>query len=96
MNHRPSCESLFTSAADIVPVCIPDDPSVCDLIDVMAGTCFEARNVATGARLFEQMINGGDTFHRVRSGPYSQDQVNRLRGRLKQNKISSLVIKLKN
>ena len=52
--------------------------------------------VGIEAEIQRVRINGGDTFHRVRSGPYSQDQVNRLRGRLKQNKISSLVIKLKN
>ncbi|MES9873227.1 MAG: SPOR domain-containing protein [Candidatus Sedimenticola sp. 6PFRAG7] len=40
-------------------------------------------------------INGTDTFHRVRSGPYGRDQVNTLRARLKANKINSLVIKLK-
>ncbi|MCP4995929.1 MAG: SPOR domain-containing protein, partial [Gammaproteobacteria bacterium] len=38
-------------------------------------------------------IKGGDVFHRVRSGPYDRVQVNRLRNKLKQNKISSLVIK---
>lgn len=52
--------------------------------------------VGIEAEIQRVRINGGDTFHRVRSGPYSQEQVNRLRGRLKQNKISSLVIKLKN
>ncbi len=38
-------------------------------------------------------IKGGDVYHRVRSGPYDRVQVNRLRNKLKQNKISSLVIK---
>lgn len=40
-------------------------------------------------------INGGDIYHRVRSGPYAREQVNALRARLKANKINSLVIKLK-
>ncbi len=40
-------------------------------------------------------INGGDIYHRVRSGPYTREQVNSLRARLKANKINSLVIKLK-
>ena len=62
MIQHHCCESLFASAADIVPTGIPDAPSVCDLIDVMAGTCFEARNVAAGARLFERMVNDGDTL----------------------------------
>jgi cell division protein FtsN len=51
--------------------------------------------VGIEAEIQRVRINGGDTFHRVRSGPYERDQVNRLRGRLKQNKINSLVIKLK-
>lgn len=38
-------------------------------------------------------IKGGDVFHRVRSGPYDRVQVNALRAKLKQKKISSLVIK---
>lgn len=37
----------------------------------------------------------GETFHRVRSGPYERGQVNKLRTRLKQNKVSSLIVKLK-
>ncbi|MCP3871473.1 MAG: hypothetical protein GY703_25885 [Gammaproteobacteria bacterium] len=40
-------------------------------------------------------INGGDTFHRVRSGPHSEARINALRARLKQNNISSLVIRMK-
>ena len=41
-------------------------------------------------------INNQDVFHRVRSGPYhSSQQVNRLRARLRQNKINTLLIKLK-
>lgn len=51
--------------------------------------------VGIEAEIQKVRINGGETFHRVRSGPYGRDQVNQLRGRLKQNKISSLVIKLK-
>lgn len=38
-------------------------------------------------------IKGGDVFHRVRSGPYDRVTVNSLRAKLKQKKISSLVIK---
>lgn len=40
-------------------------------------------------------IDGGAIFHRVRSGPYDERRVNALRSRLKQNKINSLVIRLK-
>lgn len=38
-------------------------------------------------------IRGGEVFHRVRSGPYGRAQVNSLRAKLKEKKISSLVIK---
>lgn len=38
-------------------------------------------------------IKGGDVYHRVRSGPYDRAQLNSLRAKLKQKKISSLVIK---
>ncbi|MCG8427971.1 MAG: SPOR domain-containing protein [Chromatiales bacterium] len=47
------------------------------------------------AEIQKVTINSGEVFHRVRSGPYSRDQVNKLRAKLKENKISSLVIKLK-
>jgi cell division protein FtsN len=40
-------------------------------------------------------LDGGEVFHRVRSGPYTSGQVNALRARLSQNNISSLIIKLK-
>ncbi len=49
--------------------------------------------VGIQAEIQRVMIKGGDVFHRVRSGPYDRVQVNRLRNKLKQNKISSLVIK---
>ncbi len=51
--------------------------------------------VGIRAEIQKVRISSGETFHRVRSGPYSRDKVNRLRGKLKQNQISSLVIKLK-
>lgn len=51
--------------------------------------------VGIRAEIQKVRIGSGETFHRVRSGPYSRDKVNRLRAKLKQNRISSLVIKLK-
>ena len=51
--------------------------------------------VGIRAEIQKVRINSKDTFHRVRAGPYSRDKVNLLRARLKQNNISSLVIKLK-
>ncbi len=49
--------------------------------------------VGIQAEIQRVIIKGGDVYHRVRSGPYDRVQVNRLRNKLKQNKISSLVIK---
>lgn len=51
--------------------------------------------VGIEAEIQKFTLDGGEVFHRVRSGPYTSGQVNTLRGRLSQNHISSLVIKLK-
>ncbi len=51
--------------------------------------------VGLSAEIQKFNLDGGGTFHRVRSGPYTRGQVNKLRAKLKQNKINSLVIKLK-
>lgn len=48
------------------------------------------------AEIQKVSINNKDTYHRVRSGPYSsQTQLNRMRNLAKENNISTLVIKLK-
>jgi cell division protein FtsN len=48
------------------------------------------------AHIQKVSINNRDTYHRVRSGPYQgQSELNRVRKLAKQNKISTLVIKLK-
>ena len=49
--------------------------------------------VGIQAEIQKVSIKDGDIYHRVRSGPYDRVQVNRLRAKLRQNKISSLVIK---
>ncbi len=51
--------------------------------------------VGIEAEIQRFVLEGGEVFHRVRSGPYTSGQVNSLRSRLAQNKINSLVIKLK-
>ncbi len=51
--------------------------------------------VGIRAEIQKVRIANGETFHRVRSGPYDRDKVNRLRAKLKQNRINSLVIKLR-
>lgn len=49
------------------------------------------------AEIQKVSINNKDTYHRVRSGPYtSQSQLNRARKLAKENSISTLLIKLKN
>lgn len=49
--------------------------------------------VGIQAEIQRVSIKDGDIYHRVRSGPYDRVEVNRLRGKLQQNKINSLVIK---
>jgi cell division protein FtsN len=51
--------------------------------------------VGIQAEIQKVRVSGSGTFHRVRSGPYTQKKVNQLRSRLKQHRIDSLVIKLK-
>jgi len=51
--------------------------------------------VGIQAEIQKVRIGAGDTFHRVRAGPYSRSKANTLRARLQQNSINSLIIKLK-
>ncbi|MGD2083428.1 MAG: SPOR domain-containing protein [Chromatiales bacterium] len=46
------------------------------------------------AKIQRVSIDDKDTFHRVRSGPYSRPQANALHARLKSNSIPSLIIKV--
>jgi cell division protein FtsN len=46
------------------------------------------------AKIQRVSIDDKDSFHRVRSGPYSRPQANALHARLKSNDIPSLVIKV--
>ncbi|RJQ76835.1 MAG: deoxyhypusine synthase [Desulfobacteraceae bacterium] len=55
-------KSLFKDAPDIIPERIKKGLSVPELIELMGGTCFEARNVRRAARLFARMIDQGDTI----------------------------------
>lgn len=57
MKHRDK----FTNAPDIVPA-FPESFSYKSLMDYYGKTCFEARNVADGAYLYENMIKKGDTI----------------------------------
>ena len=51
--------------------------------------------VGIQAEIQKVSIKGGDIYYRVRSGPYDKAQVNSLRAKLKEKKISSLIIKYK-
>ncbi len=54
--------SLFESSPDILPKRLKRGLSLPELIDIMGGTCFEARNVCRAARLLKIMIEQGDTL----------------------------------
>lgn len=51
--------------------------------------------VGIQAEIQKVTIDGGQLFHRVRSGPYTIDKGRELRSRLTENGINSLMIKLK-
>lgn len=51
--------------------------------------------VGIQAEIQKVKIDTGELFHRVRAGPYSPDKVKVLSARLKENRINSLMIKLK-
>ena len=61
MSHCKKHASIFKNAPDIVPALISGTTTVTQLIDLMGGTCFEARNLFRAARLFKGMIQEGDT-----------------------------------
>ena len=54
--------SLFKDAPDIQPQKLTADMGVSDLIRVMGGTCFEARNIHRAAELYRRMVDQGDTI----------------------------------
>lgn len=51
--------------------------------------------VGIEAEIQRVTVNGGEVFHRVRSGPYGREEASELRARLKSNNVNSLLIKLK-
>ncbi len=54
--------SVFENAPDIVPPRLSNRMTVSELVEAMGQTCFEARNLARGAQLFQRMIHGGDVI----------------------------------
>lgn len=59
MHHHTS---LFHDAPDITPEPLRPGMSVAQVLQLMGGTSFEARNVYRGARLFKNMVQDGDTI----------------------------------
>ena len=55
-------DSFFKDAPDLLPQEIEPGMSIPDLIKTMGKTSFEARNLWQGARLFQQMVDDGDTI----------------------------------
>jgi deoxyhypusine synthase len=54
--------SFFKDAPDIIPVSLSKNMTISDLVHALGQTSFEARNVYRGARLFRNMITGGDVI----------------------------------
>ena len=54
--------SLFQHAPDIVPKGLKSGMNISQLLELMGSTSFEARHVWRGARLFQRMIDDGDTI----------------------------------
>jgi len=55
-------DSLFKHAPDIIPVSLSKGMTVADFVNAIGKTSFEARNVYRGARLYQRMIDEGDTI----------------------------------
>lgn len=58
---RPT-HSRFRRNPDIEPVKYRGGMKAADLVDLLGGTCFEARVIARGARLWKAMIDDGDAI----------------------------------
>ncbi|MFC1811437.1 deoxyhypusine synthase family protein [Thermodesulfobacteriota bacterium] len=54
--------SMFHDAPDIIPPPFSRGMSIIDFVNTLGKTCFEARNVYRGARLYKRMIEDSDTI----------------------------------
>ena len=54
--------SMFKDAPDIVPQKLTAGMSLAQLLAIMGGTCFEARNLFRAAELFRRMVDQKDTI----------------------------------
>lgn len=59
---KRSKHSLFRLSPDIEPVRHRRGAAASELVDLLGGTCFEARVIARGARLWKTMIDAGDAI----------------------------------
>jgi len=61
MDNERKCpqSSALAGAPDIHPLALQRGMSVADFVDAVGGTCFEARQLAAGARLYRAMIDDG-------------------------------------
>lgn len=61
-SHRHWKKSPFMQGREIVPVRWKKEASISDIINGYEKSCFEARNVAKGAKLLKEMIEKNDTI----------------------------------
>ena len=54
--------SMFHNAPDIIPQKLAPGISLAQLLTIMGGTCFEARNLFRAAELFRRMVDQQDTI----------------------------------
>jgi deoxyhypusine synthase len=55
-------KSLFEDAPDIIPQYLRRNLSIPQLIEIMGRTCFEARNLMRGAKLYQEMVHSQDVI----------------------------------
>lgn len=58
----PRLHSMFKDSPDIIPPSLSRGMTITDIVKTFGQTCFEARNVYRGARLFKRMIDHGDVI----------------------------------
>ncbi|MDO8647040.1 MAG: deoxyhypusine synthase family protein [Candidatus Diapherotrites archaeon] len=61
MKHSDWKHSKFMQGRKIEPVHWKPKAGIADIIENFGATCFEARNVFAGAKLFKYMVDSGDT-----------------------------------
>ncbi|MFH0836966.1 MAG: deoxyhypusine synthase family protein [Candidatus Aenigmatarchaeota archaeon] len=63
MHDKTNCKhSKYMKGADIVPIRLKKDMTTSELLESAGKTCFEARNVLKGSRLYKKMIDDNDAI----------------------------------